>query len=443
MKSILLVTMSACCVVLGVTDRSPMANAEAVVSPNDIEIERRYSVCFALEEWIISECLRLVNEYKRGAIAETSSDTEPVSKLLPSHYDEFHVLGIHEPLVSSASNGNVQNEAISVKIDRPGKSVALLLGSNDPSQWVLHPTPGTRIAYVILKDSDARSTVSLNGDVFDAYRIFGESVPFVDQGREFYSFYDSLSNSLGVQRLDSFQGSYRAPEAGFEILKASRLETSDEVSSRLFDDAIDPLDLPLKLRSALLRESSASDMEWVFDDTGFVGYHMNGFGNHVTFALPDSSPRIGASVGPAYDSDGQVLWGLSMNPGLLFEYNIKFDRWKIRSTNRFRAAGMLYDSDAKMLVLTPGSANTGQYVLMDTDAKTIVELEFPWELYPGLTDFFSSIEYSRLKMEPIAIDGTKVLVRSNMRTDWASTASPYAVYLVDLSDKNVRFLRWD
>ena len=353
---------------------------------------------------------------------------------------ELHMVGIYEPRKSRNDDGILVMEPVSIKVDRPGVSVALVLGSYRPTRWAIETTEGTQVEQVIMGDRNRqRGEVLLNGEqVSVTFRDL--PLAYQSQGIRFQPFHKVASDAAFVRNAESFQGSYKAPVGGFFIDGAPGVPTKAEVDAALTAAALPASELSETLRSAFEGKTTAPGSKWALRDEGFVGVDENG--GAVLHKLPLEAPDVSWPMGAAYDPKGQQIWGVTLGgEGYVYRYDISKNQWSVRSMDGVDAGGLIFDPETGTLVSTPGSHGGSGYLRMDKSGKLLSKLETSLSDYPGLINTFDPGNGPRPRMVPVMIDGDLLLVRAEpLRMSPKNSGSQWS-YLVNLQSGAVRLVR--
>ena len=146
----------------------------------------------------------------------------------------------------------IYSMSVPVEIDRPGKSVSLILAADAPIQWQITHQRKTEIDRIILIGYHAdKASVKINGKPYhDVARRKEIVAPSEVKGRSFRALVDKMPEELGFEKLSSFQGPARfgTPEAGFII---SDVQTDQQVlEPDYLKYKLRPIDKALDLRLA-------------------------------------------------------------------------------------------------------------------------------------------------------------------------------------------------
>lgn len=353
---------------------------------------------------------------------------------------ELHLVGIYEPRKSRGQDGLSKSEQVSIKVDRPGVSVALVLGSYRPTRWVIETSEGTQVDKVIVSDQNRmRGEVTLNGQpVSVIYRNL--PLAYQSRGSKFQPFHEAASNAAGVRNAASFQGSYKAPEGGFIIDEAPSIPTRKEVEAALTAQALPASELPPTLRSAFEGKTKVPGSKWTLREEGFVGVDENK--RTILYRLPLDAPEVSWPMGAAYDPVGQRVWGVTLGgEGYLYKYDIAKNQWSARSMNNVDAGGLIFNPKTGNLITTPGPTGPSGYQTLDASGKVLSTLEIASSDYPGLISTFDPGNGPSPRIVPVMVDGDLLLVRVDPWPNSQRTGRFQWVYLVNLQSGTVRLVR--
>ena len=378
-----------------------------------------------------------------GTFSLSVEETE-ATDLNPTNADglpiELHMVGIYEPRKGRNEDGLSRSEPVSIKVDRSGVSVVLVLGSYRPTRWVIETSTGTQVDSVIMADRNrVRGEVILNGEkVSVTYRDL--PLAYNSRGNRFQPFHETASRAAGVRNATSFQGSYKAPEEGFVIADAPGVPTRTEVEAELTAQALPAAELSPRLKNAFESKTQAPGSKWTLREEGFVGVDENG--KTVLHKLPLEAPEVSWPMGTAHDPAGQQIWGVTLGgEGYLYRYDIAKNKWSARSMNNVDAGGLIFDSKTGTLIATPGPHGRSGYLVMDTSGKLLSKLEIDSTEYPGLINTYDPGNGPNPRLVPIMIDGDLLLVRAEPPQGSLRNSGSRWVYLVNLQSGKVRLVR--
>lgn len=406
----------------------------------DDELQRRLEICAKSEPWLQRACLDALRNFGwHQAEADASDAAAPqTAEIVPP--DELHIVGIYEPQTDRQSDGSVGRGQVAVHIDRPGRTVALVLGAYDPVRWAVTASPGTDVARIIIGGYEsAQSEAILNGEVFDFERA---ELPLAYQavGVRFQPFHEAAYTLVGLSNADSFSGAYRAPPEGFSITTAPGVATEEEVNAALFAAARDRATLPAGMQAILSGDATSDQGTWEFTDDGFLG--VDATGTAVRYPVTLDIPDVSWPAGAAHDPENQLVWGITNGgEGFLYEYDIAADRWLVWSMEAYDAGGLIFDPARNELIASPRGYGGDNYVRLDRRGNILSSVSIPRDRYPGLINTYDPGNGPAPTLTPLAVEGDLLLLQAAPR--WSGLAEePSALfYLVDLSTGSVELIR--
>lgn len=378
-----------------------------------------------------------------GTFAEPTEEPDSVVEI-PTNADglpvKLHMVGIYEPRNIRTGEGLSRSGHVSVKVDRAGVSVVLVLGSYRPTRWVIETSEGTTLDRVIASDRNrVRGEVIVNGQkVSVTYR--GLPLAYQSRGNRLQPFHEAAAKAAGTRNAASFQGAYKAPEDGFIIDEAPGIPTRAEVDAALTAQALRVSELTPTLRSAFEGKTKAPGSKWSLRDEGFVGAGENG--KITLHRLPIEAPEVSWPMGTAHDPEGQQIWGVTLGgEGYLYRYDISRNQWSARSMNNVDAGGLIFDPKTENLIATPGPHGRSGYLALDASGKVLSKLEIALTEYPGLIDTYDPGNGPSPRIVPVMIDGDLLLVRADPWPNSRRNSKSRWTYLVDLQSGTVRLVR--
>lgn len=374
------------------------------------------------------------NEGDIQAIDQTAEKIESTN----SSIDEMHMVGIYEPY----SDETLKRKDVSVRVDRPGKTVALVLGSNDPAHWRISASNGTTVERVVISGSEPQlSEAYSNDEVVLAERLYSQTT-YKAKGFQFQEFHSAAAEKIGISNADSFHGSYAAPAGGFSISLAPGVSTKEDEKKELEKNARNRSTISSQMQDAIAEEAGNTGMRWEFDDDGFVGIDENG--TVMEFRTPLDLPRISWPKSAVYDPDNQRLYGVTLGgEGFLYEYDIVQNQWWVGSMNEVDVGGLIFDNQTGNLITTPGDLGFHEYafLILDRRANVISRVNIPTSNYPGLEDTYDPENDPSPVLEPLIIEGEKLLVQTKHESTGMINNQERLYYLVDLGDQSVELVR--
>ena len=353
---------------------------------------------------------------------------------------ELHMVGIYEPRESRSADGLSKSDQVLIKVNRPGVSVTLVLGSYVPTRWAIETSEGTKVDKIIASDQNRmRGEVILNGQPASVtYRKL--PLAYQSVGSNFQPFHEAASKAAGVRNGASFQGAYTATEGGFIIDEAPSIPTLSEVEAALTAEALPASELPPTLRSAFEDKSTEQGAKWTLREDGFVGVDQTK--KAILYRLPLDAPEVSWPMGTAFDPAGKRVWGVTLGgEGYLYQFDIAKNQWSARSMNNVDAGGLIFNPKTGNLITTPGPTGQPSYKTMDTSGKVLSTLEIAIGDYPGLISTYDPGNGPNPRIVPIMVDGDLLLVRADPWPNGQPTARSKWVYLVNLQSGLVRLVR--
>lgn len=237
-----------------------------------------------------------------NALGDEKPKVDPAAKEADKSDRELHVVGLYEGFTKS--DGKIHGGKALVTVNRPGKTVTLVLTSHTPVTWEVTLDKDTKLAKVILGGSKVAAVKGLpeKVEVVEAFRTAkNPELPFylykVDapQLRGLVDTLDRMAN----QQITSFTGQYRAePETPIVIDQVQK----DERFSPDFPKVV-PLD---KLPKLTFQANHYTPGERVFDESRAYGEFTLGGPNLKTLQpLPDRVARM------TYDPVGKKYYGIA------------------------------------------------------------------------------------------------------------------------------------
>ena len=222
---------------------------------------------------------------------------------------EVHVVGIYE---SDGSNSTSPRAGrVAVKIDRPGKRVALILGSYEPEVWALTVTPGT-ILEKVYASGYYHQSITVSG----ATPLVGESCYEDANGPYLYYGYNIETGAfrkalpilevLGGGPLSSFHGTYHAASSTPIVIDAVQ---NDPRLSQRYPEPTAVNDLPdLDLHFSLSFVSSLPDSPTLIRKDYTLQGPVGGGSLYASSKRAIQSPASGAS----YTLESDAVWKLDV-----------------------------------------------------------------------------------------------------------------------------------
>lgn len=349
---------------------------------------------------------------------------------------ETHFVGIYEGV--EETDGRVHGPEARLRIDRPGAEIVLILADYGPVRWFVDVAPGTTLSEVIVAGyQPERSEVVVTGGPEPKVRLDTEMPdPHETVGLPFRELIDTLATRDDLPPLLSFNGSYRAPEAGFVIDATSA--PVPEMSPNYLEAFVRPDRLTASLQDAMT-SWTLSALE--FNESGFIFRNPEKPDVEQIIPVTLDVPDISWPQGAAIDTRRGVYYGISSGgEGFLYAYDLATETWRVmRSMDRLDAGGLLYDESADRLIIVGDMFHSSMevWVLDPADeGATLEQLSIDPLAFHGLTDLYDVGNYRPPPLIPVAIDGDLVLVRTGADWPFIDDAGLRS-YVIDLSSGTV------
>ena len=363
---------------------------------------------------------------------------------------ELHAVGLREGIGESAE--------ARVIIDRPGKHVVLLLGSQTAIRWKVDSTSRTRFERIVLYGNGRRSSqVFLNGRPYEDFES-NEALPLpqVERGLEFRAFVESVPPLYGFAQLDSFHGSEWPPHYGIHLserqyyvpqLRPNYLAeyvTHDQLPDLTFVANLNGVLGRYDLQGVLLERVAGHKITSVSVQDSGVAFTFNerglekslGIGREVVqIDVPCNIPAPTgnhAVIGAAYDTKRGLVLGVTFTGGYLYTYDPATGEWILRrmTEDRLNFLSLGYDEAGDRYIMTVMDSSRRSAVLKySPNTRLLIKrgpllaLD-PLNPYPGLADLERGSEPA-LKIHAIN-EGKMVLTAQDEPT------YRYRIYLYDL-----------
>ena len=366
--------------------------------------------------------------------------------LIENGRTEVHAIGIYEPRIESG--GIVHGPVAEVTVDRPGGTVVLVLGSYVPTRWMVTTTPGTRLGRVVLGGHESqRSEVIVDG--VKRAEVEHRDLPMVYQtrGNDFRAFLRKVPVLLQVPRLDSFQGAYTAPEAGFVITDKGQDDPELKVD-HLADKVVDPSQVPAALRGYLTAQAKPPVPDVVFTGEGFVLTRTDGAKTTIPITL--DVPSVSWPMGAARDPVTGKLYGVSLGgEGFLYSFDPQSGRWAIESSmKQADASGMIFDPEGgRMVILISGLVSPAGEALLfygrdGVKAKTPLRMQD----FAGLDDLWDPGNGPAPRLVPVAVAENRLLLRAGADIQFGGERDEDSAisrtYMVDMATGAVQLVAY-
>lgn len=381
-----------------------------------------------------------------GTRFKSTADAEQ-SQSFPA-YDEVHAVGIYEADVTPAHFRGVKSrDRVPVCIDRPGKSVLLLLGSYEPVRWQLQVSPDTTLSGVVLQGHGARASEAnfygrYSDDSRPAHMVTPEvKAPHTDAGPVFRTYARMMPDRYGVERLASHDGAYTAPLAGFRI---DQVEEDANLDPDPLAGQISGHDL-LTPQLKWTLEHGAPGQGWRFDKEGFFGA-----GSEPAIAPPAEIDISWPIDTAAFDEKSNRVFGLSSHVySRVYRGDLQTGEMiLLAETRSSKFGGAIWSPGMNKLVVTGLSRGASkaapEFSLVDAETGDMEIVRFQPEDFPGLTDLVGSGPLPPL--ESIAVDGHLAVVKARSGHHHPAFSRPdehgSRTWLVDLTSRDVHLLSY-
>jgi hypothetical protein len=290
-----------------------------------------------------------------------------------------------------------------VNIDRPGKSLVLVLSSYARASWRVSATPGTRLLGILVSSYE-RSTLDAPMHV----RGYAVSLPYATEidSRKLRHAIRQLNALFGITRIDAFRGSYDIPsvtdirevDARRPELTLAGLQATAPASPFEFDlVGLDgqkvrwtnggPRVAADGTRDVLHQGKSIVLPSGTTVRLGPKGLDVLEPGKAPSLrALPASLPEFSWAMDVAYDSHQGIVAVVSLGgEGFFYRYDLTRDQWlDARSMNNEDVTSLAYDAGARRYL---GWTSYGQLLSIRPDGT--LEGSAPLaKLLPGLGSIY-------------------------------------------------------
>lgn len=353
---------------------------------------------------------RLIGALQQSKRRETRPRLEPVGL---ADDEELHVVGVYEG--RREKDGDSWRGAVPVRIERPGKRVALLLVAYEPVVWQLAVGKDTNLSRVLLAGRNReRSIVEVDG------RAFGGSTAFATRSRAhrpygsgFRALLADIARATGRERIDGFAGNYRPGLSGFLI---DRVQQDAELKLRRLTPRIDALPPNIRVPARLRGQTGLFDPAgrrtgsiaalglkplsvWVpahdrFYAGGSRGLQIHDAAGALIEKVPASSdlPRLSFPSGLAYDPQGdRLVLSTIGGAGHLYAYKPGDGAWSLLGSLQGLDIEQLTHDEATggFVALAKGPRRNGLVVhQFDADGRRTGGWPIAFERFPGLYDLF-------------------------------------------------------
>ncbi len=257
-------------------------------------------------------------------------------------------------------------------------------------------------------------------------------------GRDFRILLNTLSDTLDLDRLSSFQGVHQAGRTPLKVDSVD-LQTAGLARDYLSMLTSPSSDLPSKIRGWTALPDGAADYELDFDSTGIT---LRAAGATRRFAVTDTVPGILLPVTGVYDSTSQKIYCMTYGAeGYLYAVDVQSGEWAVVSSlGGYDAAGLLYDPDSRRLVTTGAFSRPGEIRIYGLDGSH-VSLFVPTTAFPGLTDLFDFGNEHGPPLTPRALSEGWLLLQARIEAGGALPGrGQFRTYAVEIATGEVRLL---
>ncbi|MEO1470953.1 MAG: hypothetical protein AAFV86_18055 [Pseudomonadota bacterium] len=325
---------------------------------------------------------------------------------------ETHAVGLYQ--ATHKRRPEPAELVVQVRVDRPGRTVRLILASYEAAAWDIRVAEGTTLEGVWISAYKPDDThVFVDQYVYDDAVWPGREGRFHTlDGAGFRKAIGYWADLLGIERLASAQGAYDGPEEGFDVTEAPE-------DHRLWVDHLERLVRPDALTPGLAEIEAALDYQegWRFGARG-MGYWMD---NRFLTFLRYADGSAGDSIGPrgstapvaAQDPETGLIYGVTSG-GDSALYRFDPDTRALTPLgafdDQFHAAAIAIDPAARHLVLTGFHRERDDCVIatLPLGGGELACSGIGRRDLPGYTDLRR--DSSPAKLFPLAIADGRVLV---------------------------------
>jgi hypothetical protein len=320
---------------------------------------------------------------------------------------ELHVVGVYEGKIGAAE--------ASVVVDRPGKDVTLALTSYIPIRWRLHVEPGTNLERIVLV-GEARSRVLIDKKLFESFDVIRD-LPYAyeTQGYKFRELTRELPKRLGLPVIDSFSGSYYAPNDGFTVSKIDEFN-GELKQDPLADTVLSPSDLPPVFRRIIDGTDAAPNSLYSFTERGIEVAESDG--TIRIFPIDLTVPEIQSPVAATYDGKGRRLFGISLGgQGYLYEYSLDQRKWSVAAEMEgFDASGIIYDPSSDIVYAIGSRFLRDVSVLaIHLERKYVTVTKIAKEELPGFGDLYDPGNEPEPPLRILAVENGALLMTTEAK----------------------------
>lgn len=302
-----------------------------------------------------------------AAIAAASLDERPPAPMSSSRPPASLAEGAEVMVVSGyeAEGKARQGTAVQVSIDRPGKSVLLVLASYERIVWQVSASEATQVRAILVSGYDhPRVETPLTAPVYQTKLPYS----YEKDSGTFVALLKGLKSLFGVEKVDAFRGQYSLPERVV-------IDQPDPPQSDLTLQGEQP-QAPLKSMEFQLSDKTFAKVPWslggpvgtappaplaspgailVPGDGRIYRIASHAFeivepatGKVTPLELPDNFPRLSWPTDVTYDSKRHLVVLASLGgEGYLYRYAVDEGRWQdFRSLDNIDINALAYDEQA-------------------------------------------------------------------------------------------------
>jgi len=266
-------------------------------------------------------------------------------------------------------------------VDRPGKTVLLVLSSYENTLWLVDHLPSTKISGIVVSTAGGTPSAVIVSSTTKGFLV--PDLPHASSvdNIHFTSLVKRLNGLFGINRIDAFRGSYTLPrdisivkvEPGRPELSLAGMPTQAAINNFSFDLLTEgmtklkwslngPLNSERGARYAQGKVTVVSSRKETYriSDRG-LDVHDQSTGKNTTEVLPPGFPKLSWPTDLAYGPERDVITMATMGgEGFLYRYDAKQKQWlDFRSLNNVDITSLAFDELGK------------RYVAWTTDAELI------------------------------------------------------------------------
>src|SRR5215831_576944 len=251
---------------------------------------------------------------------------------------------------------------VSVKVDRPGRQVLLVLTSYETIAWDVEATPGTTLKGILV--SAYRGPTLRTSAKTPAYAV---KLPYSYEleNRNFAALVEQLKARFGIDRIDAFRGTYTLPPA----VEISQLDppspaltlagppveaATSDFRFNLYQRDYSPVEWTLKGQKEGRNLGYIAEGKFAVSPSGNTVYLLKSdslvvvdrkSGEQTEAALPGNFPRFSWAMDVAYDTRRGIVSVISLGgEGFFYRLNAETLKWiDYRSVNNIDVFSLAYD----------------------------------------------------------------------------------------------------